>query len=339
MKTRQPSRHCALRLASTVILCGGFGAAPAWAHHGVAGLGAAGLQGPGAPIEAATSATLPRGTTLYYLKLDHAKFERYTPEQDNEGDYSQFWMLGLGHGFTPWFSAYVFLPYNVKVDEGPDAFNTRGFADAALFGQIGFKYDEGFRLVPENESLDDQEDWHFTVFGGSSFPTGNADLRDAAGNIDPGKSTGFGKPSYTLGFTATKMLSARWTFDMEVSGLWFQEYQYDDGNRTEFGDEKRVNTSLVYRAFTNPESRARLDLVLEAQYLNLGRDRSNGVNEIATGGDIVYLLPGVRWYQDNVSFAFGIKRPVSKRLNEEDQQQGAEGKEDYRLVFSVSALF
>ena len=47
--------------------------APVAAHHGVAGLGAAGLQGPGAPIEAATSATLPVDTALVYAKLDHAK--------------------------------------------------------------------------------------------------------------------------------------------------------------------------------------------------------------------------------------------------------------------------
>lgn len=311
----------------------------ATAHHGVAGLGAAGLQGPGATIEAATSAMLPQDQTLLYLKIDHAKFKRFTPAADNEGDYSQFSMLGLGRGFTPWFSGYVFLPYHVKVDEGPDAFNTRGFADVSLFGQVGFTYDDGLKLIPANESLDDQEDWHFTVFGGVSIPTADPNLRDSAGAIDPGKSTGFGEPSYTLGVTATKMLGSRWTFNVEVSGLWFKEHEYDDGNRTKFGDEQRVNTGLVYRALTNLENRTRIDLILEAQYLGLGRDRTNGVDQPATGGSMVYLLPGVRFYKDNYSFAFGIKRPISTRLNEEDQQQGAEGKEDYRLIFSASALF
>jgi hypothetical protein len=314
-------------------------ATTARAHHGVAGLGAAGLQGPGAPIEAATSATLPRNTTLLYLKLDHAKFQRFTPAQDNEGDYSQFWMLGVGRGFTPWFSGYVFLPYHVKVDEGPNAFNTRGFADVALFGQVGFTYDNGFKFIPANESLDDQEDWHFTVFGGSSIPSGDPNLRDSGGAIDPGKSTGFGEPSYSLGVTATKMLTARWTANVEVSSLWFKEHQYDDGNRTKFGNEKRLNTGLVYRAYTNLENRTRVDFILEAQYLSLGRDRTNGVNDVATGGSMVYLLPGVRLYKDNYSFAIGIKKPSSTRLNEEDQQQGAEGKEDYRLALSASVLF
>lgn len=331
-------RIASVGLSMTVVL-GGLLPATVNAHHGVAGLGAAGLQGPGAPIETATSATLPQDTTLLYLKLDHAKFKRFTAVEDGEGDYSQFWMLGLGHGFTPWFSGYVFLPYNVKVDEGPDAFNTRGFADVSLFGQIGFTYDNGFKRVPANESLDDMEDWHFSIFGGSSIPTANPDVRDPAGNIDPGKSMGFGKPSYTLGITATKLLSPRWTSHIEVSGLWFQEHEYADGNRTEFGDEQRVNTGMVYRMFTNLDRRVRVDFSLEAQYLGLGRDRTNGVDQVATGGKVVYLLPGVRVYKDRYSFALGVKKPVARRLNENDQQQGAEGKEDYRFIFSASALF
>lgn len=46
---------------------------PAVAHHGVASLGTAGLEGPGAPVETSSSATLPQGKWLAYLKLDHAK--------------------------------------------------------------------------------------------------------------------------------------------------------------------------------------------------------------------------------------------------------------------------
>lgn len=311
----------------------------AFGHHGVAGLGAAGLQGPGAPLETATSALLPQGSTLLYLKLDHAEFKKMTPEPNTEGDYSQFWMLGLGYGVTSWFSGYVFLPYHAKFDEEPDAYNSRGFADMSVFGQIGFTYDNGLKLLPANESLDDMEDWHFALFAGASLPTGNPDRRDANGNIDPGKSTGFGEPSYTLGLTARKMLSPRWTFDVELSKLWFKEHEYADNNRTKFGDEERLNLDVVYRAYTNAESRSRVDFSVETQYLSLGRDRTNGVDDVATGGKIVYLLPGVRFYKDRCSFAFGIKKPISSRLNEGEQQQGAEGTEDYRLIFSASALF
>jgi hypothetical protein len=64
--------------------------------HGVASLGLAGLEGPGAPIETSSSVTLPVGKYLFYMRLDYAKFELYTPERDDEGKFNAFWMYGLG---------------------------------------------------------------------------------------------------------------------------------------------------------------------------------------------------------------------------------------------------
>jgi len=54
---------------------------------------------------------------------------------------------------------------------------------------------------------------------------------------------------------------------------------------------------------------------------------------------MVYLMPGIRAYLDSFSIALGVKKPVWTRLNESHLQQGAEGKEKYRLIFSVSRLF
>lgn len=309
------------------------------AHHGVAGLGAVGLEGPGAPIESTTSATLPAGRTLLYMKLDHARYETYDPDPASpESDYANFWIAGAGYGFTPWFSGYLFLPYHVKVDE-PGGFDTRGFADVSVLGQIGFKYDEGWQLNPASESLDDQEDWHFTVFAGLTLPTGEPDLYDSSGAIDPGKSTGFGKPSYTLGMAATKLFAERWTVNLELSHIGFQEYTYDDGSAVRFGNEYRANLAFAYRAHTDIERRLRVDITGEAQYLSLGRDELFGIGEPATGGEIFYLVPGVRVYWDRFSAGLGVKLPVATALNEEAQQQGGEGREDYRILFTLSTTF
>lgn len=321
-------------------------AAPVLAHHGVAGVGAAALEGPGAPVESATSAVLPEGGTLLALKIDQAKFERSRlARPDVEGDYSRFTMLGIGHGFTPWFSAYAFLPYNVKADES-GGFKTKGWADVSVLGQIGFRHDgKGFSLVPKSESLDEMEDWHFTVFGGATLPTGRPNYRLPDGSIDPGMSTGFGKPSYTLGLTATKMLTPTLTFNAELSALRFRTYRYATDYTTgtdfttRFGAENRLNVGLAWRVHTDPERKLRTDLSLEAQYLQLGRDVVDGVGERATGGRILYALPGVRVYWDKFSFAFGVKKAAWKNLNEQSQQQGAEGLEKYRLIFSASMMF
>ena len=59
-------------------------ASTTFAHHGVASLGVAGLEGPGAPIETSNSATLPKGGGLAYMKLDYASFKKYTSERDDE---------------------------------------------------------------------------------------------------------------------------------------------------------------------------------------------------------------------------------------------------------------
>lgn len=311
----------------------------ALAHHGVAGVGAAALEGPGAPVESASSATLPAGKTLLYAKLDHAKFKTYDPDPTApESDYAQYGMVGVGHGFTPWFSAYVFAPYHAKIDES-GGLDSKGWADLSVMGQIGFKYDGGFKLIPANESLDDREDWHFTVFGGGTLPTGNANHRLSDGSIDPGKAHGFGKNSWSLGVTATKQLTRDLTFNLEASAIRFRAYRYHDGNQVKFGAEDRVNLSLAQRLHTNPDSRFRVDGVIEAQYLGLGRDIENGIGAQATGGKMLYLLPGVRLYKDNLSFAVGYKTPVWTRLNESSQQQGAEGKEKHRLIFSASMMF
>lgn len=320
--------------------------ASALAHHGVAGVGAAALEGPGAPVESATSAVLPEGSTLLALKIDQAKFQRgRLARPDVEGDYSRFTLLGIGHGFTPWFSAYLFAPHNVKADES-GGFKTRGWADVSLLGQVGFRHDgKAFSLVPKNESLDEMEDWHFTVFGGLTLPTGRPNLRLPDGSIDPGMSTGFGKPSYTLGLTATKMLTPKLTFNAEASTLWFKTFRYATDYTTgtdfttRFGRELRLNGGLAYRIHTSPEQKLRTDLSLELQYLKLGRDVVDGVGEQATGGRMLYAVPGVRFYWDRFSLAVGVKKAVWKNLNEQGRQQGAEGLEKYRLLISASMMF
>jgi hypothetical protein len=152
-------------------------------------------------------------------------------------------------------------------------------------------------------------------------------------------SLGFGKPVFGAGLTATKLFRVRFTWVGETSFIYFLEYEYDDGNRTQFGSEFRLNTALVYRLLTIPRWKLRLDAQLEANYLRLGRDKLNGSGERATGGHILYLLPGVRAYWRNTSLGLGVKLPTWTNLNEESEQQGAEGKEDYRLICSFSVIF
>jgi len=314
------------------------------AHHGVASLGAAGLEGPGAPVVTSSAAPLPKGSGLLYLKADYADYETFTSARDRESDYDLFSMAGVGYGFTSWFSAYAFLPYYVKsaesgVDTDEGSTDQQGFADISFTGVLAFKYDDGFKLAPERESLDDLEDWHFSAYAGLSIPTGDADALDASGAIDPGQATGFGAPSFSVGLTSSKQLTDRDTWVSEVSYLWFMENEYDDGSTLRFGPELRLNTAWVHKLHADADTKLRLDGVIEANYLSLGRDKEDGRGADATGGQILYLTPGVRLYKDRFSIALGVMLPTWTDLNEEADQQGSEGLEDYRVVGTFSYLF
>ena len=327
-----------MRKAITVALLLILGPAASRAHHGVGSVGAAGLEGPGAPVETSVSTTLPARMFLVYTKLDHADYELKTPERDDEGFYASYWMFGLGYGFTSWLSGYLFVPYNAKVLED-NSFNTAGFADISLIGTLGLKWDRGLKLVPKSQSLDDLEDWHFTFYGGLTLPTGDANLADSQGIIDPGMSLGFGKPSFMFGGNFTKMVSSRGTLIGDMSGIWFQKYTYDDSAVGQFGTEFRANLAWSQRVATSLRKRTRFDFILEANYLVLGRDRTDGLDELATGGKILYVQPGCRLYVRNFTAAVGVKLPTWTELNEEASQQGAEGTENYRIEFTFSTLF
>lgn len=325
-------------LPLTILLTSLLAAVGASAHHGVASLGVAGVAGPGAPLETSSSQTLPRNAWLAYIKLDQPSFETFTPERDGEGDRSTFLMFGLGYGVRPWLSAYAFLPFHAKTAED-NAYNTAGFADASVAAVLGLRWDGRLRPVPANESLDDLEDLHVTLSAGASLPTGQENLRDRDGAIDPGLSLGFGGPSWNCGLTATKVLAPRWTAVAEASVVGFTEHRYADGARVRFGRETRLNTALVARVLTRPAARTRLDVNAEANYLVLGRDEADGVGEVATGGRILYGVGGLRLTRGPASLGLGWKTPVWTDLNEDALQQGAEGKEQGRLIATLSCLF
>ncbi|MBM3286432.1 MAG: transporter [Candidatus Eisenbacteria bacterium] len=325
-----------IRLTAVVLLTL-LPASAALGHHGVASLGVAGLEGPGAPIETANSATLPGRRFLASLKLDYASFEKLTQERDDETDFNAYWMYGVGYGATSYLSAYLLIPFTTKRAED-NSYNTSGFTDLSLMTALGWKYDGGFRLVPESESLDDMEDPHFTLYGGMTLPTGNENLRAKDGEIDPGMSLGFGAPSYSAGLTATKQVAGRFTFCGEASWIGFSEHEYADSTKVRFGGEFRLNAASAARVLLRPASKLRCDVNLEANYLQLGRDEVAGVGEQATGGRILYGVPGLRLFMGSSSVGLGVKVPVWKSLNEEKEQQGAEGKESYRLIFTFSTL-
>ena len=332
------------KAASMVALAVLAVARPTYAHHGVASVGFSDPEGPGVGMETTAALTLPRRLGFAMAKSEVVSFRTRNdrasfPEQK---DGAWFYMAALGVGLTPWLSAYVFQPYNVKSVDGGVGTNA-GLGDTNLMLALGWKWDEGLRLIPQKESLDELRDWHFLLWGSCTMPVGSTEhSADNGQPFAPDVQTGFGAPSLALGLATLKQVSTDFTVLAEVTYQHFLAHSYSF-TRYQFGAETRGNAALVYRAYGRRG--LRLDLVAEAVALYLQRDREDpdlagpaGMTPLsASGGNILYGSFGLRAYLGRVAIGVAVKRALFAQLNEGSQQQGCEGLENFRLALALSA--
>lgn len=255
-----------------------------WSHHGIASLGPAGIKGPGAAVETSAQGVLPEDKFLMLVRMDNAKYKKFTHRRDTETERNTFFLFGGGYGVTSYFSIYGFVPYHEKTTEN-NTFNTAGFTDASIFFVLGFKYDNGFKLNPKEENLDELQDIRFSFYLSPYLPTGNANTKSNENQIDSGKSLGFGRSATMIGGTVSKYFN-RVTLNVDVSYLQFRPYTYKNNVTTKFGDEVRGNFALIYRLHYNEEKQLRWDAFLEFQYLKLFSDRDKGVSQ----KDTIYAI-------------------------------------------------
>jgi len=336
------------RLAAALLAAAaGASAPPALAHHGTPSVGGLGVEGPGAALDTASPLPLGQGTLFALVKTERAQFQ---PRAGFALDkrYASFNTLALGYGLTPWLSLFAFQPYNLKAQR--ELGTNAGVGDTNLMLSASLKWDEGLKLAPRKESLDELDDWHFGLWAACSLPVGPTDHRGAGVLFAPDMQTGFRGPSPGVGLSAMKQLSADFTLLTELSYQRFFDQRYPDtGERYRFGAETRLNGALVWRAWAGAASR--IDLAGEASGLHLERDRSDGGGVLAgaggaaqggglvplhaTGGTILYGQLGVRATFGALSLGLGVKRAVARRLNEAADQQGSEGLEDYRAALTI----
>jgi hypothetical protein len=299
----------------------------------------AGPEGPGAAIETTSPIPIPQGSLFLMAKSEFVPFRQYEFAAPENKVYAIFDTLVAGYGISPWLTAYLFLPYNVKSQEGVGT--NVGFGDPGLYVSFAFKYDEGFRIVPAKESLDELVDWHFSAFGYVTVPMGpTVSATDSLQWYAPDLQTGFGSPSFQLGLAAAKQLSADLTWLADTSLQAFLPHTYPF-TRYRFGSEFRVNTALAWRAVGT--SAFRLDLAGEVNLLVLQRDEeraAGGAMEplAASGGTVLYAGLGVRAYLGRFSAALAARTSFARWLNEAADQQGSEGLEWLRAALTLSCV-
>ncbi len=323
--------------AAVVFLCIVCSPLTAKAHHGGVSL----ALGPGSPIETNSPLTLPQGGFVVSSRFEQVEWKKRAFAEPTNKDSFTFFNVGLSYGIKPWLTGSLFLPYNIKRQD--DLGTNRGIGDLKFLFNLGLNYDparKGFFLNQAEDTaitLEGVNKTFLSLFGGLSLPTGK-NRKELGGEIDPGMQPGFGSTSFTIGASAARQIVGPFTLVVDTS--------YDIFTRREnfkFGNEWRLDLAGVYELYGKPEKFvSKIDGILELNLLHISRDEEGSERLRATGGTILYLSPGVRFSFPKVwngNLGLLLKFPTLKRLNEKDEQQGAEGLEKVRIIATLSFYF
>jgi hypothetical protein len=153
---------------------------------------------------------------------------------------------------------------------------------------------------------------------GVELPTGDTSVNSAAGErFEAEFQPGSGSVDYLLGLAVTRRLGA-WSFDANVL------YQFT-------GEGGPKATQHHHHEEAPPSRGAALDLVLELN--GEWHDRQSGEHGFHSGGNTIYLSPGVRLSVDRWSGFLSVGVPVVTNLN------GIQPEPEWRILSGVTASF
>jgi hypothetical protein len=345
----QTCRFARSALAAAAILL--TASTPAFSHH-PAGITSSGVSG---PIITIPGTTLEKGSSVIFLTFQHTSFDELSDpileaaalrdEDVHSLRSTELPSLGFAHGLTDRLMFSLQLPYVAQtgIREGEhhheaedtgtevvDLGDAKGVGDLTLLGQYRFF---GQRSGPQASLL-----------GGVQAPTGKTDERDSEGVLfDAEFQPGSGSWDGLIGLAISKPL-ARWSLDGNV----LYTVATEGTQQTDLGDRFQYNGSLSYRVtgaagaaehrhahahnrarHEHPSYRLAVDLVLELNGEWQAKETISGVTDPNSGGNVVYLAPGLRLTSNRMSGFVSVGIPIVSDLN------GLQSDPTYRLLGGV----
>lgn len=148
--------------------------------------------------------------------------------------------------------------------------------------------------------------------GGLTAPTGDDDDSDNLGRLPPSLQNGSGAWDW---FGA--LVASHQTLDYQFDG----QISYRDNreaNGFEIGDEIQIDLSGQYRLWPRELTGGVpgfLYGVLEINFLYQDKNRLNGQSDANSGGDTIWLSPGVQYVTRRWVLEAIVQKPVSQQLN------------------------
>lgn len=283
-------------------------------------------------IHTSSAVPLPASKSVISLKVEHIKNDAFSTAEletfaDNQSevhgtDSLQTTTLTGGYGLNDDLTIGFSLPYidrqnlmeashhhdEHEVERLGDA---KGLGDLTLYGQ--------YRLF-EN----DVSNRHFAIIFGIKAPTGKTSRHTIDGEtFEAEHQPGSGSWDGLVGFAYTQQTGG---LTLNVSTLYSRARE--GTQKTDQGDALSYNAALSYRLGNNEHGHPSdghqhghsaiesYDLVLELNGDWRDKTEIDGKTSNNTGGNLVYLSPGVRLQlDDRWSATASLKLPVLKSLN------------------------
>jgi len=212
----------------------------------------------------------------------------------------------LGYGVNGKLALFGVLPYRdnelkLRAAGRRVSRSASGFGDLTVFGR--------YTVVQRDQP---GRNFRIAPFAGVKAPTGDDDKRDAMGVLPPGVQVGSGSWDPLIGVVSTYQ-TLDYQFDGQVS------YQVNnEANDFEAGDVVRLDGSLQYRVW--PEALgggvpAFVYGVIEASLIRQQKNRVNGRSDDDSGGNRLFLTPGIQYVSRRWIGEAAIQVPVVQDLN------------------------
>ncbi len=330
-----------MKLRSTLgLLALSFAPHPANADHPTVAFGSESAG----PIGTISTAPLPAGKWAAGFRSEYVNFARFSDQElagfaeNGEADVHSVDSIlnasvSLAYGLTDDLTLSLRLPYvkrhNIRegeIDAGTAEAHDHG--DAAGLGDLSwlaqYRFFNGERVAA-------------SLIGGLKTPTGSTHEKDGNNRLETEFQPGTGSWDWLLGVSSSA----------GVGGLGFHanllyNLTTEGARNSEIGDAFFYNLGIVYRLFNSEDpgaqhhdhSHVTWDVMLEVNGEKRQKNEIAGDKERNSGGDVIYLSPGIRVSSSSSwSLFMSLGKPIYDNFN------GRQTDNDYRLVGGVGVAF
>jgi len=316
--------------------------APAHADHPTIAFGSEAAG----PIGTIPTTPLPGGAWSAGLRAERVDFERFSDSEladfaaageahVHSVDRLLNLSLSLAYGVSDDLTLSARLPYverqNIREGEIEDGeAEAHDHGDSSGVGDLSALAQYRFFDTPRIDA---------SLIGGVKAPTGRTDVKDGGQKLDTEFQPGTGSWDWLFGASVSAQLNAS---RVSVHANVLYNLTTEGSQNTEIGDALFYNLGLVYGLSHqdghahqgHDHSHLSWDLMLELNGEHRQKNDVDGERDANTGGDVVFLSPGVRLSSSHSwSLFLSAGTPVYDDFN------GIQTDVDYRLVGGVGFAF